>query len=64
MSPDPSRANALRRSILDLMETADRPHYAHPMFWAPFIVVGAGGAAMGALIRTNVIPSLPVGKLV
>ena len=48
MSPDPSRANALRRSILDLMETADRPHYAHPMFWAPFIVVGAGGAAMGA----------------
>ena len=46
--PQITRANALRRSILDLMETADRPHYAHPMFWAPFIVVGAGGAAMGA----------------
>jgi CHAT domain-containing protein len=23
----------------------DNPHYAHPMFWAPFVVVGEGGAA-------------------
>jgi CHAT domain-containing protein len=45
--PQISCSNALRRSMLDLIETGDRPHYAHPMFWAPFIVVGAGGAVMG-----------------
>ena len=45
--PKISRDDALRRSMLELMQTDDRPHYAHPMFWAPFIVVGAGGAAMG-----------------
>ena len=47
VDPKISRADALRRSMLELMQTEDRPHYAHPMFWAPFIVVGAGGAAMG-----------------
>ena len=46
---DPSlgRAEAFRRSMLDLMAAADRPHFAHPMFWAPFVVVGEGGAAAG-----------------
>ncbi|MCH8198386.1 MAG: CHAT domain-containing protein [Proteobacteria bacterium] len=37
------RAEALRRSMLALMEDAENPNYAHPMFWAPFIVVGEGG---------------------
>ena len=37
------RAEGLRRSMLKLMETPDKPHYAHPMFWAPFVVVGEGG---------------------
>ena len=37
------RAEALRRSMLKLMETPDKPYYAHPMFWAPFVVVGEGG---------------------
>ena len=37
------RAEALRRSMLSLMNTADKPHYAHPLFWAPFVVVGEGG---------------------
>ena len=41
--PDVTRAEALQHSILTLMEDADRPHYAHPMFWAPFTVVGEGG---------------------
>ncbi len=36
-------AEGLRRSMLDLMNTPDKPHYAHPMFWAPFVVVGEGG---------------------
>ncbi len=36
------RAEALRRSMLALMETPDKPYYAHPLFWAPFVVVGEG----------------------
>jgi len=37
------RAEAMRRSMLTLMADEERPYYAHPMFWAPFIVVGEGG---------------------
>ena len=37
------RAEALRRSMLALMETTDKPYYAHPLFWAPFSLVGDGG---------------------
>ncbi|MSQ50907.1 MAG: CHAT domain-containing protein, partial [Betaproteobacteria bacterium] len=37
-----SKAEALRRSILALMNTRDKPIMAHPAFWAPFIVVGEG----------------------
>ena len=36
-------AEALRRSMSVLMEDKQKPHYAHPMFWAPFVVVGEGG---------------------
>jgi len=28
--------------MLALMETADKPYYAYPLFWAPFVVVGEG----------------------
>jgi len=44
-----SRAEAMRQSSLALMQqTRDGPpssaySYAHPMFWAPFVVVGDGG---------------------
>ena len=38
------RAEALKRSMLGLMDTAETPLYAHPMFWAPFVVVGEGGS--------------------
>jgi CHAT domain-containing protein len=42
---DPSigRAEALRRSMLALAADDTRPHYAHPAFWAPFVVIGEGG---------------------
>ena len=33
----------LRRSMLAMMETEGKEHFAHPMFWAPFVVVGEGG---------------------
>jgi len=35
-------AEAHRLSILDLMKDKERPHFAHPMFWAPFVIVGLG----------------------
>ena len=45
MRDDPGigRAEALRRARLKLMTDAEKPHFAHPMFWAPFVVVGEGG---------------------
>ena len=42
-SPGIGRAEAMRRSMLALMADEERLFYAHPMFWAPFIVVGEGG---------------------
>ncbi len=36
------KAEALRRSMLGLMQTPGKPQYAHPAFWAPFVVVGEG----------------------
>jgi len=45
MHDDPAigRAEALRRARLKLMTDDEKPYYAHPMFWAPFVVVGEGG---------------------
>ncbi len=40
------RAEALRRSMLAMMETEGKDYFAHPMFWAPFVVVGEGGTPM------------------
>ncbi len=40
-APERGRAEAFRRSMLELIESPDAPHYAHPMFWAPFVLVGA-----------------------
>ena len=40
--PDLGRSEALRQSILALIDDEADPHYAHPAFWAPFVVVGEG----------------------
>ena len=45
-NPEIGRAEALRRSMMAMMETEDKDHFAHPMFWAPFVVVGEGGTPM------------------
>jgi len=37
------RAEAHRQAILGLIERSPEPAYAHPLFWAPFVVVGEGG---------------------
>lgn len=42
--PKLGRAEAHRRAMLALAADKENPHYAHPMFWAPFAVVGEGGA--------------------
>ena len=39
-NPQLARAEALRQSMLTLMR---QQSYAHPVFWAPFSLVGDGG---------------------
>ena len=41
-SKDVGRAEALHRSMLALIHKG-KPDEAHPVFWAPFVVVGEGG---------------------
>lgn len=42
-APEIGKAEAHRRAILAVMSDSDKPIYAHPLFWAPFVVVGDGG---------------------
>jgi CHAT domain-containing protein len=42
------RAEALRRSMIALIAAKEKNYYAHPMFWAPFMVVGEGGTGAAA----------------
>ena len=41
-NPAIGRAEALRRAMLALAGDRARPYSAHPLFWAPFTVVGEG----------------------
>jgi CHAT domain-containing protein/tetratricopeptide (TPR) repeat protein len=43
-NPKVGRAEALRRSMLSMID-AGQEYEAHPAFWAPFVLVGEGGAA-------------------
>jgi CHAT domain-containing protein len=43
-APGIGRSEALRRSMLTMMADDRKPYFAHPMFWAPFVVVGEVGA--------------------
>jgi CHAT domain-containing protein len=42
--PGIGRAEAHRRAMLALMADRAQPYNAHPMIWAPFVVVGEGAA--------------------
>lgn len=44
MAADPSlgRAEALRRSMLAMIDDPSQDYFAHPLFWAPFVLVGEG----------------------
>jgi CHAT domain-containing protein len=41
-NPSMGRSEALRRSMFKLAANDNHPHWAHPAFWAPFVVVGEG----------------------
>jgi uncharacterized protein YgiM (DUF1202 family) len=43
-------AAALNRAMLALLDDRQNPHFAHPMFWAPFVVVGEGGSPVRAAV--------------
>ena len=46
LAKDPSigRAEALRRAEIAMLDPSNPPEFAHPMMWAPFVLVGEGGA--------------------
>ena len=48
-NPGQGKAEAHRKAMMALMATPDHPEYAHPIFWAPFVVVGEGGEARGTI---------------
>jgi CHAT domain-containing protein/tetratricopeptide (TPR) repeat protein len=35
-----SRAQALRQSMLEMIDRPEKPEFSHPLFWAPFVLVG------------------------
>ena len=41
-NPNMGRSEALRHSMFKLAANDNHPHWAHPAFWAPFVVVGEG----------------------
>ncbi len=43
--PKLGRAEALRRSMVGLLDSDEKAYFAHPIFWAPVVVVGEGGTA-------------------
>jgi len=49
--PAQGKAEAHRKAVLALMKTPKHPEYAHPIYWAPFVVVGEGGAGSGWMAR-------------
>jgi CHAT domain-containing protein len=63
-NPSLGRAEALRRSMLALMDRGGRN--AHPATWAPFVVVGEGSAASpvpGTPLTTSAVPPAAKEKL-
>jgi CHAT domain-containing protein len=44
-NPGLGRAASLRQSMLEMADNPPSPEYAHPRFWAPFVIVGAAGSS-------------------
>jgi len=45
-APEQGRAAALQAAMQQLRDDPTHPYYAHPLFWAPFVVMGDGGAPL------------------
>lgn len=58
-NPGQGKAEANRKAMLALMNTPDHPEYAHPLFWAPFVVVGEGGTSLAAQSFQCRLPDRP-----
>ena len=43
-NPSFGKSEALRHSRLKLINDPNNPEYAHPFYWAPFVVVGEGNS--------------------
>jgi CHAT domain-containing protein len=41
--PGIGRAGALRLSQMAMLDSSGKPEFAHPLFWAPFVLAGEGG---------------------
>jgi CHAT domain-containing protein/tetratricopeptide (TPR) repeat protein len=41
-NPKLGKAGALRQAMLNMINDEESPEFAHPAFWAPFVVVGEG----------------------
>jgi CHAT domain-containing protein len=39
-NPALGRAEALRQAMLSVLNDSSRPYFAHPIAWAPFVLVG------------------------
>jgi CHAT domain-containing protein len=46
LAKDPTigRAEALRRSMMAMLDPTNPQEFAHPLAWAPFVLAGEGGA--------------------
>jgi len=62
-SPDIGRAEALRESMIAMIEGKDK-RLAHPEYWSPFILVGEGGrpAPINESPAANYVGAMPVRK--
>jgi hypothetical protein len=54
-NPGIGRAEALRHSMVAMI-TSGEP-YEHPAMWAPFVLVGEGGASTSAPVTTQTVTS-------
>jgi CHAT domain-containing protein len=44
--PGVGRTEAHRRAMMTFIDDTDHPHYAHPLFWAPYVMVVERGSAL------------------
>jgi len=46
-------SEGLQKSMLSFLQKTESPAFAHPRFWAPFVIAGDGSVTLGALLRSQ-----------